>query len=239
MAPGAGRVSPVRRPAQHLSVRRGGQYRKPHPCGHYGHPRLACRCTDAVRNRLVGTLDESSRAARQAEAEARLKAQLEGIGVDVPPKATEDLVNALGRGGQVGVAVALVLIIAIAESTYVTKTETGKTTNAKTPVRHATTIKRLAVAALPQTAAGPSPVLPMLDAMASAPGSLPLTRTELATAPKVPGPKLTEQMLVVVTKASDTSLAKIAARIEAVKQELATRRGTLAGLKERLQKLPR
>jgi magnesium chelatase family protein len=39
-----------------VTVRRSDQYRKPHPCGHLGHPRLPCRCTQSARERYRARL---------------------------------------------------------------------------------------------------------------------------------------------------------------------------------------
>ncbi|HEX2875832.1 MAG TPA: ATP-binding protein [Polyangiaceae bacterium] len=53
---GKATTSEAQDPRQHLPVARGGQYRKPHPCGHLGHPRLPCRCTEVARERYKSRL---------------------------------------------------------------------------------------------------------------------------------------------------------------------------------------
>ena len=96
------------------------------------------------------------------------------------------------------------------------------------PSRHTATIKRLAQAAAVHGKLEPAIVLPHLDAALAARRAVPVPRAELELPANVTGIRVASSVLAVINRSYATHLAKLAARHDAVKQELTRLRSRAA-----------
>jgi hypothetical protein len=203
----------------------------------------------ALVERRAGRLRAASRAvlpvlgadateAQSSALAALLKKELESVGIPLAPEQEAGLVRAMSKGDEVGMMLALWIMLQITEATVPSAIETADAEARKAAAsRRATRMNRLAAATASQAPIAPATVAPMLDEMTNAPGAVPVSRAELTPSAKPATMRAGDHVLVVATKSHATYVANLTASIDAAKSNVAERRRRIAALRQRLDAL--